>query len=66
MAFRYKNERDGEMRFTVEKVIDNLGRVVVPKYLRDYYGISANDKLMFIPTEEGILITKANEKANEK
>lgn len=47
------------MRFRVEKVIDALGRIVVPKDLRDYYRISPNDKVLITPTEDGILITKS-------
>ena len=46
------------MRYTVEKKIDNLGRIVLPKSLREYYGIELNDTLHLIPTEDGILIVK--------
>lgn len=46
------------MRYTVEKKIDNLGRIVLPKEMREYYGISLGDSLNLIPTEEGILIVK--------
>lgn len=46
------------MRFSIEKVLDNLGRIVLPKDLREYYGFAPNDKLDIIPTEVGILITK--------
>ena len=46
------------MRFSVEKTIDALGRIVLPKEMREYYGISLNESLYLTPTEEGILITK--------
>ncbi|MBE6532092.1 MAG: AbrB/MazE/SpoVT family DNA-binding domain-containing protein [Ruminococcaceae bacterium] len=48
------------MRYTVEKKIDNLGRIVLPKGMREYYDISLNDRLNLIPTEEGILIVKSS------
>ncbi len=48
------------MRYTVEKKIDNLGRIVLPKSMREYYDISLNDRLNLIPTEEGILIVKSS------
>ena len=44
------------MRYTVEKKIDNLGRIVLPKGMREYYDISLNDTLNLIPTEEGYLL----------
>jgi len=45
------------MMFSVEKEIDALGRIVLPKSMREYYGISLKDKLYLTPTEKGILIT---------
>lgn len=46
------------MTYSIEKTLDSLGRIVLPKSMRDYYGISVNDKLYLIPTEQGILIAK--------
>ena len=54
------------MFFAVEKFIDNLGRIVVPKNMRDYYGILSNEKVILIPTNEGILMKKANEKTEPR
>ena len=49
------------MKYAVIKKIDNLARVVIPKEMRDYYGIKLNDCLKLVPTEEGILIVKASD-----
>ena len=46
------------MRFAVRKKVDKLGRIVLPKNMRDYYSISENDSVNVIPTKAGILITK--------
>lgn len=48
------------MEYLVQKEIDSVGRLVIPKSLRDYYKIAANDVLDLIPTKEGILIRKSN------
>lgn len=48
------------MKYSVEKTIDGLGRVVLPKNIRDYYGISLKDKIYLIPTADGILIKKSD------
>ena len=44
------------MSFVIERRIDNLGRIVLPKDMRKYYGISNGDALEIVATEEGILI----------
>ena len=49
------------MNFEIKKKVDNLGRIVLPKNMRDYYCISLNDKVNLIPTERGILIVKCND-----
>ena len=46
------------MNFGVEKTVDNLGRIVIPKSLRKYYDIELNDKIFLVPRGDGILITK--------
>ncbi len=54
------------MRFVIKRDIDEAGRIVIPKEMRDYYGIEPRSELDIIPTEAGILITKAvdiNQKA---
>ena len=46
------------MRFVIKREIDHAGRIVIPKEIRDYYGIEPYTELDIIPTEAGILITK--------
>ncbi len=46
------------MNFVVTKTIDRLGRVLIPKELRNFYGLSENDTLRLIATDAGILLAK--------
>lgn len=46
------------MSFSVLKKIDNLGRIVIPKELRKYYGFDVHDEVELIPTASGILLAK--------
>jgi bifunctional DNA-binding transcriptional regulator/antitoxin component of YhaV-PrlF toxin-antitoxin module len=41
--------------FVAFKRMDGLGRVVIPKDFRRYFGISENDFVKLVPTENGIL-----------
>ena len=52
------------MSFTIKKNVDKLGRIVLSKNMRDYYGISLTDKVDMIPTERGILIVKSSDDRN--
>ena len=47
--------------FYTEKKIDLLGRVVIPKELRDFYGINLGSILKLNPTDDGILITAGDD-----
>jgi len=50
------NERNEEkMPIGVEKRLDDLGRVVIPKELREFYHF--DEKVTLIETENGLLIT---------
>ena len=51
------------MEYSIKKEIDRLGRIVVPKNMRDYYGIPLCCEVFLIPTEKGILITRFDEKS---
>ena len=51
-----------DMKFLIKKTIDRLGRIVIPKNLREYYEIQLGDELALIPTDEGILLINPNEK----
>lgn len=48
--------------FSVIRKIDKLGRIVIPKDMRDFYGIELETALEIITTNEGILIRIAKEK----
>ena len=53
------------MNFSVEKEIDGLGRIVVPKAMREYYGMQLKSRVILVATEDGILI-KLSESEQEK
>ena len=42
----------------IQKKIDNLGRIVLPKEIREFYCMGLDDTIEIIPTEDGILIRK--------
>lgn len=44
----------------MRKRIDNLGRFVIPKELREYLEIQENDELDFDIIDDKIIITKTN------
>lgn len=48
------------MEYAVEKKVDSLGRIVLPKSMREYYGIVLGDKIKLVPIENGILIVNAS------
>ncbi len=45
--------------FMVERVVDRLGRIVIPKDMRKIYGIDIGTKVVFTATEKGVIITPA-------
>lgn len=49
------------MNFTVRRGVDKLGRIVIPKSMRDYYGIECGENVVLVPTEEGVLVIKLTE-----
>ena len=53
------------MKYTLKRCVDKLGRIVLPKDMRDFYGIKNGDPLEIVATEEGILLKILNEKAEE-
>lgn len=40
------------------KEIDRLGRIVIPKELRERYGLNLNDSVEIVATKDGLLIKK--------
>ena len=49
------------MEYRVVRKIDQTGRLVVPNDLRKMFGMYPDKAVVFIPTEEGILIKCAEE-----
>ena len=45
------------MRVGMIRRVDNLGRVTIPKEYRDFYNLSAGEKISIIETENGLLLT---------
>ncbi|MBQ1260665.1 MAG: AbrB/MazE/SpoVT family DNA-binding domain-containing protein [Clostridia bacterium] len=50
------------MNFTVKRGVDKLGRIVIPKSMRDYYGIECGEDVVLVPTDDGLLIVKLTER----
>lgn len=50
------SERDSTRTVAAVRKIDDLGRVVIPRFLRDQYGIQAWTEVEQCPTPEGILL----------
>ena len=49
----------------MKRTVDELGRIVLPKELREHFGIHSNDVLQLVVTKEGILIKKSDSKKTE-
>lgn len=52
----FVSERENMNKIGIVKEIDKLGRVLIPKELRERYGL--NSSIEMVVTEEGILIKK--------
>ena len=48
-------------KFAIKRSIDKLGRVVIPKDMRNYYNINVGDTLEIIASDNGILIKITSE-----
>lgn len=42
--------------FVIAKQVDSVGRIVIPKEIRKYYGFNEGDFVKIIPNENGILL----------
>lgn len=51
-------KRVAKEKFSVEREIDRLGRVVIPKDWRDRFQMSIGDMVVFLSTDEGILVKR--------
>lgn len=51
------------MKYTgMTRPVDDLGRIVIPKELRDSMDIRATDRMEFWMTDEGMVLRKAEER----
>lgn len=51
------------MKYTwMTRPVDDLGRIVIPKELRDSLDIRATDRMEFWMTDEGMVLRKAEER----
>ena len=48
------------MEIKISRQIDELGRLVIPKDLREQYGLKSGDKVWFTAYDNGILIHSEN------
>ncbi len=48
------------MKFEIKRKIDELGRIVLPIDLRNYYEIKSGDTVVLLPVREGVQIAKAD------
>lgn len=48
------------MKFEVKRKIDSLGRLVIPKAIRDFYRIKKGDTIVLLTARDGILISSAD------
>ena len=46
------------MHFGIQKKVDALGRIVLPKEIRELYQIRDGDAVEIVSTENGILVKK--------
>ena len=54
------------MAITIIRQIDALGRIVIPKDLRNQYDIKNGDKICFNACDDGILICSERCECNEE
>lgn len=54
------------MNFAFKRCVDTLGRIVLPKDMRDHYDIKSGDALEIIATEDGLFLKKASEEKVER
>ena len=48
------------MKFEIKRKIDELGRIVLPIDLRNYYEIESGDTVVLLPVRNGVQIAKAD------
>ena len=48
------------------RAIDTVGRVVIPKKIRNTFNLDVGDDVEFFTTDKGILIVKLNDEEQDK
>lgn len=48
------------MKFELKRKIDELGRIVLPAELRNYYEISSGETVVLLPVRNGIQVAKTD------
>ena len=54
------------MGIKICRQIDELGRLVIPKDLREQYGLKPGDKVWFTANDDGILIHSEDMRYNDE
>ncbi|MBQ8416433.1 MAG: AbrB/MazE/SpoVT family DNA-binding domain-containing protein [Clostridia bacterium] len=54
------------MYFAIKRCVDKLGRIVLPKDMRNHYGIKTGDALEIVATENGILLKIHSESSRKE
>ena len=54
------------MKYVVQRTVDRLGRLVIPKDMRRHFGFEEGTEVLFCLTDQGILLTGAEETVAEK
>ena len=49
----------------IERRVDELGRIVLPKEMRQHFGMKVGDTLKILITDEGILLKKKSDTNEE-
>lgn len=53
------------MKFENKRCVDELGRIVLPRDMREYYGINTGDELKIVALGDGICL-RTEDKTRDK
>jgi AbrB family looped-hinge helix DNA binding protein len=51
---------ENNMKFENKRCVDELGRIVLPRDMREYYGINTGDELEIVALGDGIWLRASN------